>query len=232
MLIVGAGHMIIFYPKFHSELNFIENFWGSAKRYARKHCNFSGRQDVVPKAMYSVSLTSIRNYYQKSQRYTGCLPQRVVPDSIILYRLLIFGRPNIACHIEIWPKLADFQGPTSPTKIKFRKIGFHYLTALNIAQSIILYFQHFKERKLSIDQIGSIRNEYLAEPLKDMLMASIKCSAITTHISYSYYRFCNRIGSLYSCRLPYFQDVMGSSTSERSTLIRNSTLKLLSLQPT
>ena len=61
--LVGAGHMIIFYPRFYCELSFIENFWGSAKRYARKHCNYSwtGLKDVVPEALGSVSLTEIRN---------------------------------------------------------------------------------------------------------------------------------------------------------------------------
>ena len=70
-LIAGAGQMIIFYPKLHCELNFIESFWGSSKRYAQKHCNnsWSGLRGVVPKASDSVSLPEIRNYYQKSQRY-------------------------------------------------------------------------------------------------------------------------------------------------------------------
>ncbi|CAG8624712.1 23268_t:CDS:2 [Cetraspora pellucida] len=36
-LIEGAGHICIFYPKFHCELNFIEMYWSAAKRkFARK----------------------------------------------------------------------------------------------------------------------------------------------------------------------------------------------------
>src|SRR5579862_4671019 len=30
-IVVGAGHFIVFYPKFHCELNYIEQFWGSNK---------------------------------------------------------------------------------------------------------------------------------------------------------------------------------------------------------
>ena len=31
--IESHGHKVIFYPKFHCELNFIELFWGAAKQY-------------------------------------------------------------------------------------------------------------------------------------------------------------------------------------------------------
>ncbi|PKY58471.1 hypothetical protein RhiirA4_293251, partial [Rhizophagus irregularis] len=31
-VIVATGHKVIFYPKFHCELNYIKNFWGAAKK--------------------------------------------------------------------------------------------------------------------------------------------------------------------------------------------------------
>ena len=35
------GHTIIFLPKFHCELNFIEMVWGYVKAYLRRHCSFN-----------------------------------------------------------------------------------------------------------------------------------------------------------------------------------------------
>ena len=41
-VIKTAGHMCIFLPKFHCEINFIEFFWGSVKRHhLRENCDYS-----------------------------------------------------------------------------------------------------------------------------------------------------------------------------------------------
>ena len=69
--IVSAGHWCIFYPKFHPELNYIEYFWGSAKRYTRKHCNynFKALKKVIPEALASTNLRTIRRFCHRAQRY-------------------------------------------------------------------------------------------------------------------------------------------------------------------
>ena len=70
-VIEEKGHKVIFYPKFHCELNYIEMYWGATKRYARTHCNYSwkGLRHIVPEALDSVSLTQIRRYARRSFRY-------------------------------------------------------------------------------------------------------------------------------------------------------------------
>jgi hypothetical protein len=39
--VTGAGHQIIWFPKFHCELNFIEMVWGYMKASLRRNCAFS-----------------------------------------------------------------------------------------------------------------------------------------------------------------------------------------------
>ncbi|RPA97965.1 hypothetical protein L873DRAFT_1836176 [Choiromyces venosus 120613-1] len=66
----AAGHMVIFYPSFHCELNFIEYFWGSAKVYARANCEytFSSLVRIVPEALAQVPNKLIWKYYQRILR--------------------------------------------------------------------------------------------------------------------------------------------------------------------
>jgi hypothetical protein len=70
-VIENAGHLCDFYPKFHCELNYIEMFWGAAKRFARENCSYNAEslRQVVPLALDSVSLLMIRRFSRKSFRY-------------------------------------------------------------------------------------------------------------------------------------------------------------------
>jgi hypothetical protein len=60
-VIEAAGHMCIFLPKFHCELNLIEFLWGAVKRYLHEHCDytFATLQKNLLKALASVDLKTI-----------------------------------------------------------------------------------------------------------------------------------------------------------------------------
>ena len=49
-MVEATGHAVLFYPKFHCELNWIEYYWGQVKRYTRDNCeyNYEGLKTVSP----------------------------------------------------------------------------------------------------------------------------------------------------------------------------------------
>ncbi|OAX34548.1 hypothetical protein K503DRAFT_747250 [Rhizopogon vinicolor AM-OR11-026] len=61
-IIENTGHLCIFLPKFHCELNFVEYFWGKVKKYFRDNCDgtFNTLKTNTPLAMQSVQLSTIR----------------------------------------------------------------------------------------------------------------------------------------------------------------------------
>ena len=63
-VIEAAGHLCIFLPKFHCELNFIEFFWGAVKRYLHENCDYSFTtlQENMPNALASVSVETIQKW--------------------------------------------------------------------------------------------------------------------------------------------------------------------------
>lgn len=65
------NHRQFFFPKFHPEFNFIERYWGMAKRYARAHCDYSFAKlsTTVGEAFQSISLQTIRNLSNHCWRY-------------------------------------------------------------------------------------------------------------------------------------------------------------------
>jgi hypothetical protein len=64
------GHQVLFYPKFHCELNFIERYWCRAKWYARENCNydFESLKTTIPEALASVTNAMIQGFYRLSLR--------------------------------------------------------------------------------------------------------------------------------------------------------------------
>jgi hypothetical protein len=66
-IVFNGCHQIIFYPKFHPEFIWIEMFCGATKRYTRKHC--TNLERIVPEALRTTSLSSMRMFARKSFRY-------------------------------------------------------------------------------------------------------------------------------------------------------------------
>lgn len=69
--IESAGHLCIFLPKFHCELNFIEFFWGAVKKHLRENCDytFTGLKANMPAALRSVSVATIRRWEHRMIRW-------------------------------------------------------------------------------------------------------------------------------------------------------------------
>jgi hypothetical protein len=70
-VIENAGHLCIFLPKFHCELNFIEYFWGAVKWYLREHCDhtFETLKENMPNALASVLVETIRKWEHQMKRW-------------------------------------------------------------------------------------------------------------------------------------------------------------------
>jgi hypothetical protein len=71
VIIAATGHLCIFLPKFHCELNFIEFFWGMVKRYLREHCDytFDTLKENLLKALASVPIATIRWWEHRMYRW-------------------------------------------------------------------------------------------------------------------------------------------------------------------
>lgn len=63
-------HQVIFYPKYHCELNHIERFWCHSKQFARENCDytFHGLQQNVPSALAHVNYSTILGNYNRCMK--------------------------------------------------------------------------------------------------------------------------------------------------------------------
>src|SRR4051794_26590279 len=68
--IEACGHKVIFYSKFHPEFNYIEMYWGVAKRYTRSHCEYSlpKLRELILQAFDSISVKRVRSFARLSFR--------------------------------------------------------------------------------------------------------------------------------------------------------------------
>ena len=78
------GENIIFFPKFHCELNYIENIWAFAKSQVRKDCEFSFEllKKKLPKILDEIPI----NHFKKMERH--CF--RFMSGNILIKLKLLF----------------------------------------------------------------------------------------------------------------------------------------------
>jgi hypothetical protein len=81
--ITRHGHLVMFYPKFHCELNWIEYFWGDGKRRTRQLCDytFNGLRKTVPEVLETTEEVRILRWFRKSERIVGAYRDGLVYGS-------------------------------------------------------------------------------------------------------------------------------------------------------
>ena len=96
----AQGHQVMFYPKFHCDLNWIERYWCQAKWYTRLHCTYknSDLQTTVTKGLASVNTSTIRGHFQASLRSIEAYSQGLE------YGTAAFGNTIYKSHRQVQDK--------------------------------------------------------------------------------------------------------------------------------
>ena len=76
----GRGHICRMLPKFHCEINPIEQFWAWLKVYLRRHCTYSiqGLRDNLPAGIDAVPIATTRRYYRRTRRFEDMYRQEIL----------------------------------------------------------------------------------------------------------------------------------------------------------
>ena len=69
--LIEKGHICVFLPKFHPELNPIERVWAQLKHFTKGHCKYTlpSLRKKVPLAYYTVTLDNIKNHFRKVKHF-------------------------------------------------------------------------------------------------------------------------------------------------------------------
>lgn len=70
-IVKAAGHLCLFLPKYHCELNIIEFFWGKTKNHTRECCDFTleGLDREIEVGQGKVRIETIRRWYHRMMRW-------------------------------------------------------------------------------------------------------------------------------------------------------------------
>ena len=91
--LTSRGHICLFIPKYHCELNPIERVWGHAKKYTRAYCNYSitGLRKTMVPALETVNVDLIRKFFRKARDYVRAYSEgkktgKEVEDAVKIYK--------------------------------------------------------------------------------------------------------------------------------------------------
>ena len=96
------GHITVFFPKFHPELNPIERVWAQLKRYTKSHCKYSiqSLRKGIPDSYDSVTLENIQNHFRKVRHYMfgyleGLTPGNQLEEALKKYKIAVKSHRRI-----------------------------------------------------------------------------------------------------------------------------------------
>ena len=75
-----TGHRVMYYPKFHFELNHIEYFWCDGKSWTQRHYKYTIEElrEDVSKALSLVKSSTILGHYKSCLKKMDLYRQKVV----------------------------------------------------------------------------------------------------------------------------------------------------------
>lgn len=67
----SMGHVALYLPKFHPEINPIERVWAQSKCYTKAYCKYTlvALRETIPQGLDSVTLDQIKNFHRKCRNY-------------------------------------------------------------------------------------------------------------------------------------------------------------------
>ena len=88
-VVEDAGHIFELYPKYHCECNWIEMYWGGAKREARLKCDYTFKsleQNIDSFLDKAGGIARIRRYFRRAteyiEAYSKCSDGREVVQAV------------------------------------------------------------------------------------------------------------------------------------------------------
>jgi hypothetical protein len=119
-IVIGAGHILEYFPKYHCELNPIEMYWGWVKQYVRARCGYSihALRVLVPEGLTACPLTTIRRHVRHCLRFMSGYTQDL-EGPLLVYVMKLYTSHRRIPRLVIDEIQAKFD--EQKTKVKLTK---------------------------------------------------------------------------------------------------------------